>query len=190
MPTARSDRDSVDLASLMHEIVRAIAHLTAPWQSLYSSSKAVSWFVTSLHLLGLLFAGGMAVSADRAVLRALRRGAEARRRLLDELEAVHGPVILALMVLVSSGVALALADVETFLRSPLFWTKMLLVSLLGLNGYRVMRAGSDLRIEAEKGALMAASSEKLWRRLRRAAGGSVVLWVVLVAIGAALVESA
>src|SRR3982750_3449599 len=43
-----------------------LARLAEPWNSLYSDSKAVSSAVLFLHLVPLLFAGGAAITADRA----------------------------------------------------------------------------------------------------------------------------
>ena len=45
--------------------------LFAPWHSLYADSKTVASVVTGVHLVGLLFGGGLAVAADRSTLRAL-----------------------------------------------------------------------------------------------------------------------
>ena len=48
----------------------ALARLAEPWNSLYSDSKLVSSTVVFLHLVPLLVAGGTALVADRATLRA------------------------------------------------------------------------------------------------------------------------
>jgi hypothetical protein len=55
-----------------------LQHLVAalqPWQSAYSNSKVIPAVVTTVHLVALLFGGGLAVAADRATLRVGRTGA-------------------------------------------------------------------------------------------------------------------
>ena len=126
-------------------VVQSLAHLFAPWQSLYGDSKTVAAVVNAVHLTGLLFGGGLAVAADRTTLRALKGERTDRMRALAELGAVHRPVLLALGVLFVSGVALAGADVETFAASPIFWIKLGVVALLLLNGAVLARTEHELR---------------------------------------------
>ena len=66
-------------------IVQTVAHIFAPWQSLYSDSKSVAAVVNAVHLTGLLFGGGLAVAADRTTLRALKGERADRVRALAEL---------------------------------------------------------------------------------------------------------
>jgi hypothetical protein len=161
--------------------IHALAHLLAPWQSLFSNSKVVSAGVTYVHLAALLFGGGFAVAADRAALRAARGTAENRRRLLDDLAAVHRPVLSGLAVLVVSGVLLFTADVQTFATSPVFWTKATLVALLVGNGYRLVRTERALRAGKEIDV-----GDPLWHRLRGTAISSMVLWAAVVLAGTVL----
>jgi hypothetical protein len=165
----------------VHNVIHAVAHLLAPWQSLYSNSKVVSDAVTYTHLAGLLFAGGFAVAADRATLRLSRGAPENRRQLLDDLAAVHRPVLVGLAIMALSGVLLFTADVETFALSPVFWCKAGLVALLMGNGYRLMRTEQALRTgdPADHG-------ERLWRRLRGTAITSMALWASVVLAGTVL----
>ena len=167
-------------------IVPILAHLFAPWQSLYGDSKAVSAVVNAVHLTGLLFGGGLAVAADRTTLRALKGERADRARALTELGAVHRPVLLALAVLFVSGVALATADVETFAASPVFWLKLGVVALLLLNGAVLARTEQELR-QTEPGQ---PGRARLWRRLRVATYLSVGLWTGTVVIGTVLVNAA
>ena len=99
--------------------IAQIADWFAPWQSLYESSKLVPAITQGVHLLALLIGGGLAVSADRATLRAYRAGPDRRGFQLAELGAVHRPVLIALGVMFASGLALATADVKTFAVAPL-----------------------------------------------------------------------
>ena len=167
-------------------VVQSLAHLFAPWQSLYGDSKTVAAVVNAVHLTGLLFGGGLAVAADRTTLRALKGERTDRMRALAELGAVHRPVLLALGVLFVSGVALAGADVETFAASPIFWLKLGVVAHLLLNGAVLARTEHELRRlppgEPSRG--------RLWRRLRVATYLSVGLWTGTVVIGTVLVNVA
>jgi hypothetical protein len=165
----------------MHNVVRALAHLLAPWQSMYSNSKAVSGSVTFVHLSGLLFGGGFAVASDRAAFRAVRATPETRRQLLNDLATVHRPVLFGLSALAVSGILQVAADIETFAGSPVFWTKVGLIMLLVANGYRLMRTERALRA---RGGIDI--GDPLWQRLRAAAVASVVLWSSLVLAGTTL----
>jgi uncharacterized membrane protein len=167
-------------------MVQTLAHAFAPWQSLYSDSKTVASVVTSVHLTGLLFGGGLAVAADRATLRAARREPSDRRRTLAELHSVHRPVLLALAVLFLSGVALAAADVETFAASPIFVLKLGLVALLLANGAVLERTERALRLTAGGPRREA----RLWRRLRMTAYLSLALWTSTVLAGTVLMNAA
>ncbi|MDB4869107.1 MAG: hypothetical protein JWL97_111 [Gemmatimonadales bacterium] len=170
-------------------ILQAVANAAKPWASLYSDSTAISSAVTFLHLAGLLFAGGLAISTDRATFRALRGTDEDRNRLLLDLSNSHSWVLAGLSVIFVSGILLALSDVKTFGYSPVYWTKMSLVVLLLLNGALLQRTERKLRA----GSLLIQSTaprQRLWSRLRFAAATSMVLWTAIVLAGVILVESA
>jgi len=47
---------------MLQQLVAAVE----PWKSAYSNSKISAVAVTSVHLVALLFGGGLAVAADRA----------------------------------------------------------------------------------------------------------------------------
>jgi uncharacterized membrane protein len=170
-------------------IVQTVATAAKPWASLYSDSTAISSAVTFFHLAGLLFAGGLAVSTDRATFRALRGTDEDRNRLLVDLGNSHSWVLGGLSVIFVSGILLALSDVKTFGYSAVYWTKMSLVVLLLLNGVVLQRTERRLRA----GSLLIQSTaprQRLWSRLRFAAATSMVLWTAIVLAGVILVESA
>jgi hypothetical protein len=164
--------------------VATLAQVLEPWKSLYGDSKTVASVVTGLHLVGLLFGGGLAVAADRSTLRALRRPAEERRAMLRELRAVHRPVLIALALLFASGVALAAADIETFLKSPIFWAKLAIVALLLANGAALALTEQALGRDAGEGA------PRLWRRLALTTRLSLALWTAAVLAGTVLVNAA
>lgn len=165
----------------MHNLIHAMAHVLAPWQSLYSNSKVVSGAVMYIHLAALLFGGGFAVAADRAALRAVRGSPENRLQLLADLGAVHRPVLVGLAALAVSGVLQVTADIETFASSPIFWAKAALVALLVGNGYRLVRTERTLRARGDIDV-----GDPLWRRMRATAIASIVLWAATVLAGTAL----
>jgi hypothetical protein len=165
----------------MPGIIHALAQLLGPWQSVYSNSKAVSSAVTFVHLAGLLFGGGFAVAADRATLRAARAAPEQRLAALGELDAVHRPVLVGLGILFGSGILQVTADIETFAKSPVYWTKMGLVVFLLANGYVLKRTETLLRVRNGGEA-----HDPLWARLRMTAIASVMLWTSIVLAGTVL----
>jgi hypothetical protein len=167
-------------------IVTQLVHALEPWKSLYSDSKVVSSIVTGIHLVGLLFGGGLAVAADRATLRALHRPKAERTALLGELHAVHRPVLVAITALFVSGIALAAADLETFLTTPVFYLKLGLVTLLLANGWMLERTERALR----RAAPGADAETRLWHRLRTTAWLSLTLWASTVVAGTVLVNAA
>jgi uncharacterized membrane protein len=160
----------------------ALARLAEPWNSLYSDNKIVSATVVFLHLVPLLLAGGAALSADRATLRASRGSAEDRLRQLGELARVHALVLGGLALSFISGVLLFLADVDEFLGSPFFWVKLGLIGLLLLNGFMMTRT--------ERALAGGGNETTLWARLRTIAVLSVTLWIVTTLAGVVLMTYA
>jgi hypothetical protein len=165
-------------------IVPTLAHALEPWKSLFSDSKAVASVVTGVHLIGLLFGGGLAVAADRMTLRALKRAPADRAAALAEMHAVHRPVLIALVLLFASGVALATADIENFLSSPYFYIKLTCVTLLLANGAVLERTERALR----RGSTHA-DAGTLWRRLQATSRLSLFLWTCTVVAGTVLANA-
>lgn len=155
--------------------------LLKPWADFYSHSKAAATIVTYVHIAGLLLAGGLAIAADRATLRALRADAGLRANTLKELGAVHKWVLSGLTLIVVSGVALLTADIEEFFGSWIYWTKMGLVVLLLLNGFMMTRIEQSLAKDAS-------ASSPQWRSLHRVAVTSLGLWFTIALFGIALVN--
>ena len=164
-------------------IVQELARLFAPWQSLYSDTKAVSIAVPALHIVAMLIGGGMAVAADRMTLRMAGRREGEREWHLDELAAVHRPVLVALAVMFLTGVALFAADVKTYAVSPVFWVKLGLVTLLMLNGIVLARTEAKLR----RVSVDASGTAALWKRMQRTSIASLTLWTTTALAGAVLV---
>lgn len=160
-----------------------LVRLAQPWADVYSHSTAVSTTVTFLHIAALLFGGGVAVGADRGTLRSLKLEAAMRGTHLDELAALHRVVLTGLTLSLVTGVLLLAADLDTFLGSWVFWTKMVLVLLLLINGYLMTRSERALRAEPSPESVH-------WRSLRRSAITSLVLWFVITLAGVVLVNAA
>jgi hypothetical protein len=161
--------------------LKSIEELFAPWQSAYSDSTAISTTVTALHLIGMLIGGGLAIAADRATLRIADERPGERERHLGELNAIHRPVLIALAVLLVTGVAMMTSDIITFLTSPVLWVKLGLVALLVFNGVVLERTETRLRL---------GSDPSLWRRLRFSAVCSIGLWITTLVAGTILVSAA
>ena len=160
----------------------ALARLAEPWNSLYSDSKAVASAVMFFHLVPLLIAGGAALTADRATLRAWRASGDDRTRQLGELARTHAIVLVGLALSFVSGVLLFLSDVDEFLGSPVFWLKLGLVGLLLANGFVMTRTERALANGGDQGAL--------WGRLRTIAVLSLVLWIATTLVGVVLTNYA
>ena len=159
----------------------ALVTLLKPWADFYGHSKAAETVVTFLHIAGTLLAGGLAIAADRASLRALRLPAAQREAQMKELAALHTTVIAGLTVVVLSGLALLASDIETFFGSWIYWTKMGLIVLLLINGLIMTRVENGLAADAS-------DASPHWRTLKRTSVSSLVLWFVITFAGAALVN--
>jgi len=162
--------------------VQTIAAAAKPWADFYSHSKTTSSIVTWVHLAGILVGGGFALASDRAALRAIGADLDERTRVLRDFGTIHRPVLLALVVVVLSGILQTLSDAETFLVSKVYWTKMALVVLLLANGYNVMR--TEQRLSLDPG-----SANKLWGRFRFGALASMTLWLATLLAGTFLLSA-
>jgi hypothetical protein len=161
----------------------ALADLAAPWAKLYSHSSVLATLVQFLHVAAIVVAGGLAIAVDRATLR-LRHGEPgARARHLTELGSVHRVVLGGLALSFLTGLALLAADLDTFLVSWIFWSKLGLIALLLANGARMTRAERALRTGG-------AGADVQWRRLRTMSITSLALWLVITLAGVALTNLA
>ena len=136
------------------------------WADFYGNHQIVSVTVRYLHLAGLVVGGGTAVAVDRQVLRAARSGPSVRSGIVAAVHGSHRVVVPALAVIVATGLAMTLSDTETFLVSPLFWSKMALVGLLLLNGLALVAAERAVAVGRPRGwlwlGLTSAVSLLLW----------------------------
>ncbi len=161
----------------MHALLDWIVSITSWWADLFASSQAIETTVMFLHLGGMVAAGGLAFSLDRAVFRSAT-GWPHRNDLARELHASHGAVIWGLVIVFASGAVLTAADPEIFLTSWVYWAKMITVALLLGNGWFLKRAGELLLADPE--------SEGAFKGLRRAALRSAGLWALSVLGGIAI----
>jgi hypothetical protein len=159
----------------------ALVRLVEPWSQLYSDSTILPILIVFAHVAALAFGGGLAITMDRATLRAARGAVDIRQRQLDELRAAHRVVIASLALSLATGVLLFTADVETYFGSWIYWTKMTLVAGLIANGFAMTRLEHRLRAE---------SSDALWAQLGRTAIVSLILWFTIALAGVALVKAA
>lgn len=161
-------------------IVETLSGALQPWADLYSGSTPVEGTIVFLHLGSMLVAGGLALSADRSILRTARHGPDFSTVVLHELAAVHGIVITALVVLIVSGVLMLLADVEALLPSPWFWAKMA--------GFALLLGNGALLRKREVGVLagVEGSGPDGWGGLRAAAVRSSALWLIVLLLGSIL----
>jgi hypothetical protein len=166
------------------DLVELLARFAQPWASLYNDSPAIQTTVTFLHLAGIFLGGGFAIATDRetfVALRAARLSGQIRH--LAHLHTIHRPVMVGLVMALSSGFLLWAADVQTFTRSPVFWVKMVFLGLLLANGYILARTETALREGAP-------DSPVLWARLRYISAASIALWLGLIFAGTVLMSSA
>lgn len=163
------------------EAPAALVQFLEPWSRLYSDSKVIATLVVFLHVAALVFAGGLAVTLDRATLRAARKP-DARARHLEDLASSHRVVLSGLTLSFTTGLLLFTADLEAYFTSWIFWTKMGLIVFLLTNGYGITRAESLLRAGG--------SPEVGWAQLTRTAWASLVFWFAIALAGVALVNAA
>jgi hypothetical protein len=151
----------------------------------YADSSKLSTAVIAVHVLAMFIGGGMAIGADRAILRAAPGSADGARAVVADLATTHGVVLGSLIVTVLSGLALFLADVPTFSVAPSYWIKMTMFVVLLLNGLR-MRKAEDTVLFPLKGLpihtteMPIAFPKAAWGTVRLTAAASLVLWVAIV----------
>lgn len=172
--------------------IHSLAQPFKSWNSLYSHSKVISTTVTTMHVGAMFLGGGLAVAADRTTLRVAASRADERARQLGEVADVHRPVLIGIAVLFITGVAMTLADLENFLTSPVFWIKIVLVTLLLINGALLQRTESTLRRAATPGPATDttnAAAPVRWQQIRRFSVFSVVLWIATFLAGSILTNA-
>jgi uncharacterized membrane protein len=162
-------------------VLQTVAGVLEPWKDLYSGSTALSVTLTFAHLGSMMVGGGLAIAADRTVLKAGRlTEPKAVLALADAVGDVHRPVVIALIVSGISGSMQLAADVETFAVSKVMWVKLGLLFVLGINGLLMLRDEKAVRRESGSGKGLGA--------LRMRAVTSVVLWLAITLAGVGLMQ--
>ena len=162
-------------------VLESVAGLLEPWKDLYGNSTVLSVTLTFLHLGAMMVGGGLAITADRAVLRAGRlREPKAIAALADAVGDVHRPVVIALIVSGISGSLQLAADIETFAVSKVMWVKLGLLACLAINGLLMLRDEKAVRRDTGSANGLGA--------LRLRAITSVVLWLAIVLAGVGLMQ--
>jgi uncharacterized membrane protein len=146
------------------------------WASLYSNHAALRTAIGFLHVGGLVLSGGIAISTDRLILVSRRRDEAERTAQLQALRRTHRAVVIALGVVIISGLLLFAADSGTFLHSVLFWLKMGFFVLLLANGLLLIRAERSAETGDTHG----------WNRLAIFSIASITLWLLTTLLGSAL----
>jgi hypothetical protein len=163
----------------------ALSQQLEGWKDLYSHSTTISTIVLTTHLGAMFIGGGLALAADRMTLRVSAQSRDERARQLAEVADVHRPVLIGIALLLISGIALALADLENFLTSVVFWIKLLLVALLLINGAFLQRSEARLRRSPDDSG----TTESDWGRLRTFSVLSIVLWISTFVVGSLLTNA-
>ena len=149
-----------------------VSGLIGWWADYYGNHQLVSVAVRFLHVSGLVVGGGTAVRTDWHLLIAGRRP-DRRAEALGRLAGSHRAVVPSLALVVASGATMVVGDLDTFIPSRLFWTKMALFVVLLANGLFL--------VAAERAAHHAPASA--WGRLGLASTISLTLWFVLLFVG-------
>lgn len=165
----------------MNGISVALATTFEPWAQLYGDTTALQVAVVFTHLAGILLGGGAAVALDRAALRVARGGDGERAAHLAALSASHRVVLTGLALTVASGLLLFAADIETYLGSVGYWTKMGLFALLLANGAWMQRA--ERRLQGGD------ADPAGWGAIRRSSLVSLVLWFAVLLAGVVVVNA-
>ena len=142
------------------------------WTELYSNSAVWRSLVLYTHIGGILIGGGSAVAIDRLTLISPPND-PGQLRIVG---GVHRLDVTAIVFIAASGLLMLAANLETYLVSKVFWTKMFFVVMLLANGLRMMGAEKAVRTGLPSG----------WGRLRSASLTSLVLWLLIALCGAVL----
>ena len=117
-----------------------VSNVLENWTSFYADHALIRTLIGFFHIGGLVIGGGFAISADRMTLRASRRTPAERVAQLEVLRSTHRIVLFSLAAVAVSGLMLLAADMDAFLHSILFWTKMALIGGLLANGLLITYA--------------------------------------------------
>jgi hypothetical protein len=166
----------------VNPFVVRLATAVEPWKELYSGSTALSVTLTFAHLGAMMIGGGLAIAADRTVLRAGRLSDPPLiLKMANAVGDVHRPVVIALVVSALSGVLQLAADLETFAGSRVMVVKLALLLCLAVNGFLMLR--DERNVRRDNGCALA------FRALQLRAVTSVVLWLAITLAGVGLMQA-
>jgi hypothetical protein len=160
-------------------VLETLVAAVEPWARFYSDSTPTQAVVVFAHVGGMLWGGGLALSADRSVWKLRTAVAGERTRLLDEIARLHAAVLTGLGISVLSGMLLTAADLEEFATSPFWWRKVVMVGLLVANGAWLQR--QERRMRAAPATVLPG-----WKLLTVVSALSVTLWFTVVLFGVLL----
>ena len=160
----------------------SLAGLADRWADYYKDHTTAQVTIQFLHIGGLLAAGGLALATDRETLLVPQHNIKARGTAVLAHRSIHTWVLVALTVVVASGIAFFLADRDTYLSSLPFWLKMGSVATLLANGTWMLRL--------ERACITYPTDDRAWRHLRFSAGASVALWFLTTLLGTVLNNAA
>jgi cytochrome b subunit of formate dehydrogenase len=173
-------------------MLETLTTLLLPWSELYAESAWIPTTVLAVHVLALFAGGGIAIAADRRVLRATPGTREAYQAAAEDLRTTHAIVIGSIVIMIVSGVALATSDIGTFAVSTVFWAKMAAFTVLIANGAymrrtesRVLNSATDARVVIDK-TTQWPSDHLPWAVLKRSATVSLIAWFTVVLLGVVL----
>lgn len=162
-------------------LLETLVTLFEPWSTIYSESTALSVGLKYAHLGAMMVGGGLAIAADRTVIRAaVPVTPEHRVALADQVGSVHRPVVIALMISAVSGALLLSADLEALAANKVLWVKFGLLLLLAGNGALMLRDERALR--------RVSGSGRHFLALRARAFTSVALWLAITLAGVGLMQ--
>ena len=172
-------------------LVERAAAVAQPWADLFADHNALSTSVITAHILSMFVAGGMAIGADRTILRSKPGTADAVRAVVADLSTTHSVVIGGLTCVVVTGLSLFASDVKTFAVSRVFWIKMACLIVLLLNGIRMQRAETQVMgtlegVPIRTTEMRVPFPKQEWGAIRRAAGTSLLMWCAIVILGVVL----
>ena len=158
-------------------LIDSLALFTQPWADYYAQSDVLQLIAGFGHAGAILFAGLTALSADRAVLRAIRLP-RLRADALAQLQRAHARVFTGLGFALLTGLTMLSAQVATLLPSFWFWVKITGLSALVWNGRRILHTERTLAREPQR--------DEYWQALAPPARTSAGLWLAIALIGVML----
>lgn len=167
----------------------ALVAFTEPWANLFANNTIIATAVTVLHVLAIFTGGGLAIAADRRLLRTQLDesiNSDDIRLAATELATAHRLVLVGLASALVTGLLLLASDIGTFAVSQVFWIKMSMIVLLLANGLR-MRIG-ERRVLGHHPQLEGTALLSSWKSLRQSAVASFIAWLVIVSLGVVLVN--